>query len=200
MWAANTQGPLAPPGSYQARLTADGQSFTEPFEIVKDPRLETVTQADFDAQFELSRQIAQRVDDAHRAVLQVREVREQVDDRLGQTDDAALERDAEAFKEGISSVEEEVYQVRMEARQDPLNFPIKLNNQIAALRGVVESADARPTDQAQEAFRFLSGRLDEELTRLRVLFNDDLAELNERLRELGLDPIVVPYLGEVTIS
>jgi hypothetical protein len=88
----------------------------------------------------------------------------------------------------------------MEARQDPLNYPIKLNNQIAALRGVVESADARPTNQAEEALRFLSGQLDDELTRLQVLFGDDLAELNDLLRELGLDPIVVPYLGEATVS
>jgi photosystem II stability/assembly factor-like uncharacterized protein len=200
MWAANTQGPLAPPGSYQARLTADGQSSTEPFEIVKDPRLETVTQADFDAQFELSRRIAQRVDDAHRGVLQVREVRAQVDDRMERSDDARLQSQALAFKEGIGRVEGEVYQVRMEARQDPLNYPIKLNNQIAALRGVVESADARPTNQAEEALRFLSGQLDDELTRLQVLFGDDLAELNDLLRELGLDPIVVPYLGEATVS
>jgi photosystem II stability/assembly factor-like uncharacterized protein len=200
MWGANTQGPLAPPGSYQVRIDVDGQSATEAFEIVKDPRLEMVTQADFDAQFELSRQIAQRVDDAHRAVLQIREVREQVDDRLEQTDDQTLETEAASFKEGISTVEGEVYQVRMEARQDPLNFPIKLNNQIAALRGVVESADAAPTDQAVEAFGFLSGELDAELTRLQVLFNEDLAELNDRLNELGLDPIVVPYLDETRIS
>src|SRR5690606_37423862 len=77
MWSANTQGPLAPPGTYSARLTANGQTFTESFDIVADPRLTTITQADFDAQFKLSSQVAQRVDDAHRAVLQVRDVRAQ---------------------------------------------------------------------------------------------------------------------------
>jgi photosystem II stability/assembly factor-like uncharacterized protein len=195
-WGANTQGPIAPPGSYQARLTAHGRTFTEPFEIVKDPRLVNVTQADFEAQFELSQQIAARVDDAHRAVLQIRDVREQVDDRLESSDDARLADEAGTFREGIGSVEEEVYQVRLEARQDPLNFPIKLNNQIAALRGVVESADARPTDQAAEAFGFLSDALETELTRLQILFNEDLAELNDLLEDLGLEPIVVPALEE----
>jgi photosystem II stability/assembly factor-like uncharacterized protein len=195
-WSANTQGPLAPPGQYQARLTVQGQSFTEPFEIVKDPRLTTVTQADFEAQFELSQQIAARVDDAHRAVLQVRGVREQVDERLEQSDDARLAEEAGAFREGIGEVEGEVYQVRLEARQDPLNFPIKLNNQIAALRGVVESADARPTDQSALAFEFLSGALESELTRLQVLFNEDLARLNDLLDDLGLEPIVVPDIEE----
>jgi len=191
-WGANTQGPLAPPGRYQARLTVHGQSFTEPFEIVKDPRLTDVAQADFDAQFRLSSEITTRVDDAHRAVIQVRSVREQVDDRLKKSNDRTLATLAARFRTGIGAVEEEVYQVRMQARQDPLNFPIKLNNQIAALKGVVESADARPTDQAVEAFQFLSGELAARLGRLQVLFTEDLSQLNEQLRRLGLEPIVVP--------
>lgn len=200
MWAANTQGPLAPPGRYQVRVTAHGKTLTQPFDIVKDPRLTDVTQADFEAQFALSRQVADRVDEAHRAVLQVRDVRGQVDDRLGKSDDAGLADEAGRFKSGIAAVEEEVYQVRMQARQDPLNYPIKLNNQLAALRGVIESADARPTDQSAEAFEFLSGQLDVQLTRLQVLFTEDLARLNERLRALGLDPIVVPALTRAPIT
>jgi photosystem II stability/assembly factor-like uncharacterized protein len=200
MWAANTQGPLAPPGRYQVRVTANGQTRTESFEIVKDPRLTDVTQADFEAQFQLSRQIAARVDDAHRAVLQIRDVRGQVDDRLGRSSDAALAMEAGRFKDGIAGVEGEVYQVRMQARQDPLNYPIKLNNQIAALRGVVESADARPTDQSVEAFRFLSSELDVQLTRLQILFTEDLARLNERLRSLGLEPVTVPPMTDRPVT
>jgi len=194
MWSANTQGPLAPPGRYQARLSAHGQTFTEPFDIVADPRLTTVAQADFDAQFRLSSQVSQRVDDAHRAVLQVRDVRGQVDDRLGKNSDAALKTEATQFKQNIATVEGEIYQVRMQARQDPLNYPIKLNNQLAALRGVIESADARPTVQSQEAFTALNGELTAQLTRLEKLFSEDLAKLNEKLRALGLEPIVVPAL------
>jgi hypothetical protein len=187
-------------GSYQARLTAHGQTFTEPFEIVKDPRLITVTQADFEEQFRLSTEIAARVDDAHRAVLQIRGVREQVDDRLGRATTTLWPGGRDLQGGDQRSVEEEVYQVRLEARQDPLNFPIKLNNQIAAIRGVVESADARPTDQSREAFTFLSGELDVQLNRLQVLFNDELGRLNDRLRSLGLDPITVPVLEENRIT
>lgn len=199
-WAANTQGPLAPPGRYQARLTAHGTVQSVVFDIVKDPRLTDVTQADFEAQFRLATAISERVDDAHRAVLQVRGVRDQVQERLARSRDAELAALASRFQEGISAVEGEVYQVRLEARQDPLNFPIKLNNQIAALRGVVESADYRPTDQAREAFEFLSAELEAQLTRLRVLFSEDLERLNARLRALGLDPIVVPERAEGRIA
>ncbi len=195
MWSANTQGPLAPPGNYQVRVRANGETVTQPFTITKDPRLTDVADADLTAQFELSSRVAGRVDDAHRAVLQIRDVKTQVDDRLTKSNNGALAREANAFKTGISGVEGEVYQVRMQARQDPLNYPIKLNNQLAALRGVIESADARPTTQSVEAFTVLSGQLEGQLTKLQVLFEKDLAKLNDRLKGLGLEPIVVPSLG-----
>ena len=195
MWAANTQGPLAPPGTYAVRFSANGETFTEPFTIVADPRLTNVTQADFDAQFKLSSQVAARVDDAHRAVLQVRDVRGQVDGRLGKAaDNRGLATEANRFKERIAAVEGEIYQVRMQASQDPLNYPIKLNNQLAALRGVIESADARPTAQSTEAFTVLSNLLEVQLTSLQKLFDEDLKKLNDRLKALGLEPIVVPAL------
>jgi hypothetical protein len=43
--------------------------------------------------------------------------------------------------------------VKLQSSQDPLNFPIKLNNKIAALQGVIESADVEPTAQAAAAVR-----------------------------------------------
>jgi VIT1/CCC1 family predicted Fe2+/Mn2+ transporter len=98
------------------------------------------------------------------------------------------------FVEELSSVEGEIYQVRMEARQDPLNYPIKLNNQIAALRGIVESADARPTDRAVEAFLELSGLLEVELRRLAETVEARLPELNGMLRQLGVEEIPAPEL------
>ena len=43
----------------------------------------------------------------------------------------------------IAVVEEEVYNTKLRSGQDPLNFPIRLNNKIAALQGVVESSGER---------------------------------------------------------
>jgi hypothetical protein len=56
-------------------------------------------------------------------------------------------------------VENELYQTRLRAAQDPLNFPIKLNDKIAALQGVIESVDNRPTDQTAQVFDLLNGQL-----------------------------------------
>jgi hypothetical protein len=88
-------------------------------------------------------------------------------------------------------VEEEIYQVRNQSGQDPLNYPIKLNNQIAALSGVVASAEAKPTKQSQEVFELLSGLLDAELRRLNALLGAPLSGVNAELSRLGL-PVIAP--------
>jgi hypothetical protein len=82
--------------------------------------------------------------------------------------------------------------VRLEARQDPLNYPIRLNNKIAALLGQVESWDGRPTQQQYEIFRALSDQLESELQRLDAAVSTELAELNRRLQAAGLEPIQPP--------
>ncbi|HQR66077.1 MAG TPA: hypothetical protein PLB02_01670, partial [Thermoanaerobaculia bacterium] len=55
-------GPWAPPGRYTVRLTAAGKALTQPLDVVKDPRLAAVSDADLVRQFELAREVlAERV-------------------------------------------------------------------------------------------------------------------------------------------
>ena len=73
---------------------------------------------------------------------------------------AEIQKLADAVLTPLAAVEAEVYQVRNRSSQDPLNYPIMLNNKIAALAGVVESADHKPTAQSYEVFDELSTALD----------------------------------------
>jgi len=52
-------GVWAPPGRYTVELTVGGQHLRQPLEVVADPRV-PVTQADFDAEFRLAKQIEQQ--------------------------------------------------------------------------------------------------------------------------------------------
>jgi hypothetical protein len=70
-----------------------------------------------------------------------------------------------------------------------LNFPIKLNNKIAALQGIVESADVKPTEQTYSMFRTLSNRLDEQLGKLDSTINGKMPAANQQLQRQKLDPI-----------
>jgi photosystem II stability/assembly factor-like uncharacterized protein len=186
MWAAVPQrGPVAPPGAYTVRVTANGQTKSESFTIGIDPRLSDVTAAHLQEQFTFSRQIRDKVSEANSAVLQVRSIRDQLKERMEKVPPrrrAEIQKLVDGLMQPLTKVEEEVYQVKLHAFEDPLNYPIKLNNKIASLASVVESADARPTDQSYEVFKKLAAALDAELRTLQATLTSELPRVNAALR------------------
>ncbi|MFS8638470.1 MAG: glycosyl hydrolase [Gemmatimonadota bacterium] len=189
LWAARTRGPRAVPGNYSVRLTVDGVTQTQPFRIVKDPRLTDVSQADLEAQFELAMRIRDKTSEANEAVILIRDLKAQIDERIQAANNRDITRRGEELKAALSKVEEEIYQVRNRSNQDPLNYPIKLNNKLAALLGVVENGDGRPTRQSYAVFDELSQRLAVQLQELERVLARDLEAFNRRLRDRNLPPV-----------
>ena len=189
MWAGSTRGPMAPPGRYTVTLTANGMTKTADVQIRRNEAVRTVTDADLQEQFKLAKQINDKVTLANESVLRIRSLKDQIADRLGKTPDAKIKAAGEALTEKLTGVEGEVYQYRNRSSQDPLNFPIRLNNKLAALQGIVESGDGKPTDQASTVFKDLSERLDKQIAQLEALVKTDLAALNKLLAGGKLDPV-----------
>ncbi|HEV2761429.1 MAG TPA: hypothetical protein VGV38_00445, partial [Pyrinomonadaceae bacterium] len=194
LWAANVRGPRVVPGAYQVRLTAGGQTLTERFEVRADPRLST-TPADFARQLELLLRIRDKLTETHDSVRQIREARrqiEQVSERVKDRADAKpLVEAAGALNKKLTAVEEELYQTKLRSGQDPLNFPIKLNNKLAALGGVVASADSAPTAQSYALYDELAARIDAQLQTLRQILRTDLQAFNRLVREQNVPAVVV---------
>jgi len=188
MWAAQPQrGPAAPTGRYTVRVTANGQTETRDFNITLDPRLVAagITEADLAEQFNLSRRVRDKVSEANQAVIDIRNIRDQVNQRLQKVTGrrkVEIQKLADSLLQPLAQVEEEAYQVRNRSGQDPLNYPIKLNNKIAALAGVIESADNKPTDQSVEVFNELSAQLDAQLKKMQQTLTTELPRLNAALR------------------
>ena len=101
-------------------------------------------------------------------------------DLLAQAQEGRARQDGAGEDEG---------KVRNQRSQDPLNFPIMLNNKIASLQGIVESADAQPTDQTYDMFKLLSSRLDEQMNKLDTAVQKDLPQVNQMLQRQKLMPI-----------
>ena len=91
--------------------------------------------------------ISDKASEANNAVIQIRSLKQQIGERAGKSPDAALKASADRLTAGLSAIEEEIYQVRNQSNQDPLNFPIKINNRIAALLRVVNTGDGKPIAQ-----------------------------------------------------
>jgi len=190
LWSANAgSGPVAVPGNYQVRLTVGDHVETQPLVVKIDPRLSGVTEKDLQAQFDFAMKVRDKTSEANQAVIEIREIKKQLRDRVDKAKDSSFTTAAESLAKKLSEVEEEIYQVRNQSNQDPLNFPIKLNNRIAALRRSVETGDARPTNASYQVFKELSAEIDVQLAKLKNIKETDLAAFNQTLTFRKLEPI-----------
>ncbi len=194
LWAGGTNGPRAVPGTYQVRLTADGQTHTQSFEIRKDPRLQT-TQEEFDKQFALLLKIRDKLTETHNAVAQIRDVRRQLDDLLKRVSDQPNAKPLVAaganLNRKLQTIEEALYQTKNQSSQDPLNYPIRLNNKLAALGSIVASADAQPTEQSYALYEELAAQIDAQLRQLSRVLADDLKSFNALARSTDIPFVIV---------
>ena len=185
---------MAVPGTYQAKLTAAGKTLTESFEVKKDPRLD-VTQADLQKQFDLQMKIRDKLTETHDAVKRIRSVRDQLtsatDRAKGTAGEKAVADAADALKKKLTAVEEALYQTKNKSSQDPLNYPIRLNNKLAALSGVVGSADAAPTEQSLAVYADLASRIDKELAALKDALDQDVPAFVKLVKDQDVPAIVI---------
>ena len=182
-------GPLAVPGTYQARLTVAGRAHSQTFDVLPDTRI-SATQKDLQAQFDLFTQVRDKLSKVNAAIGTTRDIREQVEAwekrARGQAGvDTALAA-ARALKDEVTSIEEQLIDTHPKS---PLMFPARLNEKLSALLGFVESADYAPPKQAKEVFKELSASADEQLQRLQKVIGTQVAAFNKEVADAGMQAV-----------
>lgn len=192
-WPRHPPGPRTIPGTYAAEMTVGGRSRTVSFEILPDPRRDT-TPEDYAEQLAMLMEIHAALDAAHGAVNDIRAMRDQIDatlDRAGSAGVAdALAPAAEALRGRIAEIEAAIIQTRSESPQDPLNYPIRLNDKIGALAYVVDG-DHAPTEQSRAVFAHLKEQLDEQLAALETVMTDDVPAFNALVHRTRVPAVVL---------
>ncbi|NOT35318.1 MAG: glycosyl hydrolase [Candidatus Eisenbacteria bacterium] len=193
LWGGDLSGPTVMPGRYQVRLTVGGKSQTQAFEVQKDPRLSTTT-ADYQKRFDLHLKIRDKLTETHDAIVKLRDVRDQLEAVAARAGSAApkdttIGGSARALTARLTAVEEALYQTKNRSSQDPLNFPIRLNDKLSSLTGVVSGADAAPTEQCYTVYDEVAGAIDAELAKLGVLLGAELSAFNRLVREKELPAV-----------
>jgi photosystem II stability/assembly factor-like uncharacterized protein len=189
LWGATQNGPLVLPGTYRVRLTVDGRALpAESFTIKKHPFHQT-SDEDLRAQYEFASQIRDKVNEANNAVIQIRRIKQQVAERVSKTSNADVKAVAEELIKQMTAVEQDVYQVRNQSNQDPLNFPIRTNNRLASLLRVVLSGEGRPTANTGPIFEDLKTELKAETDRLARALSTYLPRFNQAAQRAGLQPV-----------
>lgn len=192
MWGGSLAGPRIVPGSYKVRLTVDGKVIgTEAFVLKADPRMST-TQAEYQKQFDFLSKANDKLTETHSAILEIRDIKKQLEDlstRLKPEQKDLKDKAAEIGKK-LTAVEEELIQTKIRSSQDALNFPIRLNNKLAALKSTADGADYAPTSQSYDVYNDLSTRIDAQLAAFAKIKSDDIAAFNKAYTEKGL-PVIM---------
>jgi hypothetical protein len=201
MWADMKAGPRAVPGRYRARLKVGDVEQDVYFDVQPDPRSSS-TPADYQAQFAFVMETRDLLSRAHAEIIRIRAMREQLDGLL-----ARLSSDSEIAAEGsdlddkistlldaMTMIEEALYQTKNESQQDPLNYPIRLNNKLTSLMRSVAAGDAKPTNQAYAVRAELATAINAHLNDLAALWTMELPSLQAQISALGLSLLVLPQL------
>jgi len=197
LWAGEEgelEGPRVVAGTYEIRLTAGEATQSAKFELLADPR-SSVKPEDLKAQYDFLAGARDKLSEMHRAIAEIRAVRGNLNglkERAGKEERTKPLRDAiETASKTMTEVEEALYQTKNRSGQDPLNFPIRLNDKWALLASTVDTGDFAPTAQAYAVRDELLPRIDAQLARIKTVWDKDLPEINRLARELDV-PAIAP--------
>ena len=173
------------------------ETYTRSFEVRKDPRA-SVSQEDLEAQYELMLNIRDRISEANGAVTRIRTVRRQVEEWTARAEGHS---GAERLKQAADVITDNLAEVEGELLLGPDSIPGKekpsrgsfyargLVSRLGPLSDAVALADGVPTRQSYEVFSELSGKIDEQIERLRVILDTDLDAFTTVVHELGIPTI-----------
>ena len=192
MWAASLRGPIASPGQYYVKLTVNEKSEEQSFNILKDPRSNS-TNEDLKEQFDFLLSVRDKVSDIHQTIIDMRSSRSQLIDLKSKISDKYpdMENSISDVISRITLIEEKLYQTKNRSGQDPLNFPIRLNNKLAHLTSVASVGNFKPTDQMYNVRDELIGLIDKELKMWEDIKENDLVKLNSTILENNIQLITI---------
>lgn len=195
MWSGSDIGPVAVPGNYIVKMyLGDSLMEIKNFMIKEDPRYNTTTEA-LQKQFDLLMQINKKESELNKAINELRDIREQINKYQSKIEDTAfaskLEKISQPILDTLQKIEDAVIQHHAKAGQDLLNFPIKLNDQLAGIGSAVASSDAAPTQQSYLAFADISALIDIQLNKLKKIKTEMIPAFNNAAKEKTVDAVKV---------
>ncbi|MGA9305740.1 MAG: glycoside hydrolase [Candidatus Sulfotelmatobacter sp.] len=180
-------GPTALPGTYTARLTANGKSYTANFTVKMDPRVKTST-AGLDRKFQLEMRLATLLSQTSKAVLQAGSLREPLQ-KLSEQATGPTKDSVRAFQTKLATV-----------LGTPSGFFAppsaevtlsQVNGKVTVLYGQVWQADAEPTAAQSEAATATEHDASDVMKRWDALKTTDLPALNRALHTANLPEVQI---------
>ena len=184
---------LMPPGRYTVKLTVDGQSFTQPLEVRRDPN-ERTTEQDIKASTDQLLALQADINNSADVLNSTEVVRAQIvtlqAQLLNDRKNADVKAQVDALEQKMLGLVGKIVDPRLTGRgQDEVRYPARAGAQLNYLANGIAGSDFAPTTQQRE----VSGVLDKEVKENRATFDQiiarDLAALNDLLKKRGLKTI-----------
>lgn len=188
-YSSPNRGPKAVPGTYAVKLTVNGTSQVQDFEIVKDPRLPN-TQKDYQDQFDFLIAVRNQVSRANKAIIKIRNTQKDLKYLKEKTkDNPDFQKLITDYEKELSIIENSIHMTKNQSRQDPLNYGIRINNRIAFLMADSQRGDYPPTQQARQFFKEVTQELNKEINALHLLLEKQTKIINEKVKEENIKMI-----------
>jgi photosystem II stability/assembly factor-like uncharacterized protein len=184
-------GPTALPGSYTARLTANGKTYTAPFTVKMDPRVQ-ISGASLEKKFQLEMRLASLLSETSRAVIQAGSIREPLQ-KLSQQAGGATRKTVQNAAQTMETKLAALLGTPAGATAPPADTVTlsRVNGQIATLYGQVWQADAEPTAAQSEGAAAVERDASDAVKRWETLKTTDLPALNRVLRGVKLPEVQI---------
>jgi len=163
-------GPSVLPGMYTVKLTANGTTYTAPLTVKMDPRVKTAV-AGLEQQFEMETQLASMLTRSTEAIRQARAVQEQIEKLLRET--------SGSMYDSLKAIGKKIEAIEL----------TRVNRQVSALHGDVDSADAAPTAAQIAAMAVIRADFSGAEARWRALRSAEIPALNRELNSAKLPEI-----------
>ena len=195
-YSEGAKGPLALPGNYQVRLTANGKVQTASFDVKIDPRV-TTSQPDLEKQFKLEMDVRDQLNRVYDAVNQIQDVREQLEGlkkRLPPGDSTKAVFDgATALDAKLIAVRDPLINFKISASEDSLAYTPGIDARLAFISLVVAGfADSAPTEAEYQEFDKLKKQTDELLAHWDQVRDADIASFQKLAAKQNIHSIYVP--------
>ncbi len=189
-----TGGYEVPPGTYTVRLSAGDWSRERTFEVKLDPRLDDLERDELEAQAEMAATVRDTLDAVYDQLRRIRRVRKQVKAGLERAEEAGeaegLGSTADSLVAALDRLERKITQTKNESSQDPLNFPPKLDADMASLYGYVVGADAAPPATARDRWEDLLDRWADLRDEIEAAVAGDAGDFRDELERRGVPAVV----------
>jgi photosystem II stability/assembly factor-like uncharacterized protein len=194
LWNGSVPGPKAIPGLYYVRIIKENiDSVEAAFNIKANPNF-IETQQEYQAQLDFLISVRDKFSEIQKGIKNIRSVRKQINDFMalqGMDTAGEIKTMVDSINKRMTKIEEALYQTKAKSEEDVLNYPIRINDQVAGIYDYAASGNYAPTQQVKEAFSFLSAKADAELSELKTIIDTDLPKFNALIREKQLPVIGV---------